>query len=440
MRLQNLLYLLILKPMKLLLLLTLLACTFFRISIAQVASWPLTSNINGTGSPGITAHPVAFGCGYSWPSTNFCNSSLLYDFGSVSGSCSCLNGLRIRNWRVQDVSGVTPSLNGTTAVNQSRYVEFSFTNNTGGDVTVNSFDFTANAGFSTNCTGTSPYSSLRWMIDGVHATPQWIRHPSACASEQSLNLNSGNAGACNNFSRPNSAACGTGWTSSNPIIVANGQRVRFRIYIATSHSESSWRVVLGNVVINGIVPLAVTLHDFNANCESNGTEVSWSTSSEQNASHFDLQRSIDGEQWNKVATIPAAGNSTSLQNYTYTDPVRYISSTSYYRLRQVDFDGAEEIHRTIAVDCDATENSLIVFPNPSAGEFTVEVNSTGILEDGFIGVYDLSGKQLLRQEINTKKGTNVVYFTENNLASGTYLVVVESETKNAFKPVKLVIQ
>lgn len=428
--------------MKTLLLFTLI-CIFPTIGNTQIASWPLTSNLNGTGASGITVHPVAKGCGYSWPSTNFCNSSLQHDFNFVRATCSCLTGLRLWNWRVQDVSGVTPSLNATTAINQSRYVEFSFTNNTGGDVTVSSFDFTANAGFTTNCQGVSPYSSLRWLIDGhpTFGTPQWIRNPSACGAEQSLNINSGNNGACATYSRPSSSNCGTsGWTLSNPIILSDGQRIRFRIYIATSHSETSWRVVLGNVQVQGVLPLSVNLTDFNANCESNGVDVNWSTSSEHNASHFDLERSRDNQDWQKIATIPANGNSTSLNSYGYMDPVRF-ATTSYYRLRQVDFDGAEEIHRSIAVDCDATENSFTVFPNPSTGEFAVEINSSKILEGASVAVYDLTGKQIVKKELDGKlKGTNVVYFTDNNLSSGTYLVVIDSgEAENNFKPEKLVI-
>lgn len=417
---------------RLLLYVTFILFSISTLSYAQLASWPLTSNINGTGGPGITAHPVAFGSGYSSPGT------LQYDFNVIRASCNCLHGLRVWNWRVTG----SPPLNGTTAVNQDRYVEFSFTNNTGQPVVVNSFDFTANAGFTTNCGGQGPYSYLRWMIDGVHGTPQWIRNPTGgCAAEQPLNINSGNAGACTTFSRPNSTTCGTsGWTLSNPATVANGQRIRFRVYIATNNSESTWRVVFGNVTVNGSNPLAVTLNSFSANCESNETEVNWSTESEQHASHFDLERSRDGEVWEKVSTVLASGNSTTTKNYSVTDPVHY-SSTGYYRLRQVDFDGTEEIHGPIAVNCTSNENSLLVFPNPTSGEFAVEINSSEMLEGGSVVVYDISGKQLLRQDINGKlKGTNMVYFTDNNLAAGTYLVVVESETRNSFVPVKLVIQ
>lgn len=405
-----------------------LSVSCFSATYAQLASWPLTSNINGTGGPGITAHPVAFGSGFS--------GTLDHDFGSVRASCSCVTGLRVWDWRVTG----SPSLNATTAVAQNRYVEFSFTNNTGSSVTVNSFDFTSNAGFSTNCTGIATYSSLRWLIDGVHGSPQWIRNPAVCGAEQSLNINSAGTGNCTNFSRPSSAACAaSGWTLSNPAVVADGQRIRFRIYIATSHSESTWRVVFGNVVINGSNPLAVTMDSFSAYCQNNQTSVYWSTASEQNASHFDLEHSRDGETWEYVKTIQASGNSNTMQYYFAQDYNN--TSIAYYRLRQVDFDGAEEIHGPISVECNSDENNLVVFPNPSLGEFAVQVNSNKLLENASVVVYDISGKRILSKELNSiVGGSNTIYFNNSELVQGTYFVVVENDEEISFVPVKLLIQ
>lgn len=113
----------------------------------------------------------------------------------------------------------------------------------------------------------------------------------------------------------------------------------------------------------------------------------------------------------------------------------------YYRLKQTDYDGKSEYFPPIIVNCNSDENSMIVYPNPSNGEFAVKVNSSDDLEGAAIAVYDMSGKRLIRQNLNDKaKGTNMLYFSNTQLAPGTYLLVVESEMKNTFKPVKLVIQ
>lgn len=401
---------------------------FTSLLYSQLANWPLTSDLNGTGGPGITVHPVAFGSGYSSPGT------LQYNFGA---NCGC-TGLRIWNWRVTG----SPSLNGATAVSQNRYVEFSFTNNTGSNLTISSFSFTGNGGFSSNCGATSPYASIRWLIDG-HATygaPQWIRNsnsaPSLCGAEHSLALT---GGTCYTYSRPGTG-CSDGWRPANPIVLANGERIRFRLYVATTYDQNTWMVTLNNISINGANPLAVTLNAFSASCDNRGTEVNWSTESEQNASHFDVERSRDGEVWEKAATVLANGNSHTTRYYKVEDPVRYIS-TGYYRLRQFDYSGEEQIYGPIVVNCNSSDNGIVVFPNPSSGNFAVEITSEDVLEGVVLVVYDLSGKRLLRREVGEQlKGTNLVYFSDEELVKGTYLVSIETEATNNFTPVKLIIR
>lgn len=401
------------------------------LGFAQLASWPLSTDINGTGGAGIIAHPVAFGSGYSAPNT------LLYDFGT---NCGC-SGLRIWNWRV--TGSPAPSLNANTALSQNRYVEFSFTNNTGGPVTVNQFSFEGSGALSTNCSSSIPYGYVRWLVDEVHGTTtQWIRNPSTCSAEHPLTL-TGASGSCYSYSRPSAATCSSssppGWTLATPVTVASGNRMRIRIYVATSSDQNAWRLVLRNVTITGANPLAVALKEFNAGCGNDGTEVNWVTASEQNASHFDLEYSRDGASWERVTRVPAHGNSTVIRTYGFKDIARF-ASPFYYRLRQFDFDGMETVYGPIVVNCETKEKNLMVFPNPSSGAFTVIMNAPELLEDAAIVIYDLSGKQLLKRPVSDQlSGTHIVYFEEDQLASGTYLLVLKSKSGNNFSPVKLII-
>lgn len=402
-------------------------------SQGTIVSWPLQGSLSGVGAPGITVHDVTLGAGIAndgWVDapTKWCHT--------VSG-CS---GLKTRNW-TSTTTSLTKTASGGTFLG-NRYVEFSFTLNAGQpSIQLNSFKFDGGAGFNANCTGTA-YFAVYWSKNSATAADfTGISRSGYCVYEASgFGFNHSNDGSCRSFDINGGGTC---WNPF-PMTVNAGDRVRFRVYIGTTHSNSTnggWRAIFGNASIEKVSPLAVTLNSFNANCENNGTEVNWSTASEQNASHFDLERSGDGETWNNVTTVLANGNSNSLKTYSVKDNAR-LTDDYYYRLRQVDFDGKEEIYGPVTVNCGSTpNNSLLVFPNPSSGEFAVEVNSNEVLEGAAVVVYDISGKQLLKQDLNSKlKGINMVYFTDNNLAPGTYLVVVESETKNNFTPVKLVIR
>ena len=90
-----------------------------------------------------------------------------------------------------------------------------------------------------------------------------------------------------------------------------------------------------------VTPLPVELLDFQANLVEDGVELEWSTASEYNSDYFSIYRSVDASSWTKLADIPSAGFSTSLQEYKYKDNSILYNHT-YYRLKQTDIDGYKE--------------------------------------------------------------------------------------------------
>jgi len=90
--------------------------------------------------------------------------------------------------------------------------------------------------------------------------------------------------------------------------------------------------------ILNVTPLPVELLDFKAELLDDGTKLTWSTASENNSDYFSLYRAIDTSNWNKIAHIPAAGFSTSLQEYEYIDN-SILYNTTYYQLKETDIDG-----------------------------------------------------------------------------------------------------
>jgi len=88
-------------------------------------------------------------------------------------------------------------------------------------------------------------------------------------------------------------------------------------------------------------PLPVELLDFSANVVDDGIELEWSTASEYNSDYFSVYRAVDTSSWTKLADIPSAGFSTSLQEYKYKDE-SILYNYTYYRLKQTDIDGYQE--------------------------------------------------------------------------------------------------
>jgi hypothetical protein len=184
--------------------------------------------------------------------------------------------------------------------------------------------------------------------------------------------------------------------------------------------------------------LPVELTNFAANCnEKSQVDIKWSTASEQNSENFIIERSRDLTQWEFVSTVNAAGNSNYNINYSTldTDP---FGGISYYRLIQVDNNGAEKIYGPISVSCSDTENSIIVFPNPTQGNFTVEISSTEIFMNAQLQITDLTGKIIHQRSTNILEGKNQFTFEGLELQLGTYIINLNS-VNGKINPVRIVV-
>lgn len=185
-------------------------------------------------------------------------------------------------------------------------------------------------------------------------------------------------------------------------------------------------------------PLPVTLTSFNANCEDNGVRVSWSTASELNADYFDVERSRDGVYWETINTQDAAGTTNQAQEYSFMDT--FLGGTTvYYRLRQVDNDGKEELYGPVAASCESNSYAMTVFPNPATNSFTVQVYAESTVNDAQLVIYDFTGKAIVQQAIEVNNGVQTYHFNDAGLARGTYIVRIQ-DNEGKFTPVKLVIQ
>ena len=128
-------------------------------------------------------------------------------------------------------------------------------------------------------------------------------------------------------------------------------------------------------------PLPVALLDFQGEWNSSTVaSLSWRTATEINNSHFELERSVDGLDWEHIATVESKapnGNSTRFLDYAYADANLPITqSYFYYRLIQHDFDETTEIHGPVVLrrTRDGAQSGLdavLLYPNPFRSEITV---------------------------------------------------------------------
>lgn len=165
------------------------------------------------------------------------------------------------------------------------------------------------------------------------------------------------------------------------------------------------------------VELPVELLKLEGYASEGKVNLFWQTVSEQQNEGFELQRSVDGEIFTSVGFIPGAGTSYQLQSYRYTEA--WHRFPIYYRLKQMDMDGA--FHYSHIIEIDQAEHltfQLSVFPNPTRGP----VQLKGDAEKLSLEMMSSEGHQLLVTEgslIDLEQKINV---NLKNKPTGMYLL------------------
>ena len=138
--------------------------------------------------------------------------------------------------------------------------------------------------------------------------------------------------------------------------------------------------------INITFGLPVELSTFDGVNKGNNNHLFWVTATEQNTSHFNLQKSRDGETWTTITTLNASGNSNTQIDYDVVD-YKVEPIINYYRLQQYDNDGVYETFGPIAINnMDLGSQKTIVKYINLNGQ---EVDPTKLkLMDVYIEVYD----------------------------------------------------
>jgi hypothetical protein len=122
-------------------------------------------------------------------------------------------------------------------------------------------------------------------------------------------------------------------------------------------------------------PLPVVLVSFEARRVGATVACAWATASEARNSHFVVERSLDGASFTALGTVAGQGTSAAAHTYGFVD-AQPVAGAAYYRLRQVDTDGTATFSPAVAVQGGeaAALADIAAVPNPSAGQFALQIN------------------------------------------------------------------
>ena len=164
------------------------------------------------------------------------------------------------------------------------------------------------------------------------------------------------------------------------------------IQLTVTGSNGCTATISRQIFINALLPVEWT--HYSSKLISGDVHVEWGTATEYNADRFEIERSTDGQRFEYIGEVTAAGNSQTEVAYHFVDESP-AAGTYYYRLRQIDFDGVYELTAVMPVRVLGEAKSFAVGPNPAAE--TVNVYAPGN-EARELELVDMSSGRVLRRD------------------------------------------
>jgi len=186
--------------------------------------------------------------------------------------------------------------------------------------------------------------------------------------------------------------------------------------------------------------LPVELISFQAELQGKTSILKWSTASEENNAGFEIQRSVDREDFRKIGWLSGQGNTGERIDYSFVDKNMQSNVQYYYRLKQIDYDGRFDYSQIVTSILKDVNGFVLekISPNPSeAGFTTVRILSIKD-QDLEVTVINNLGKLLITNSISIGEGINFYKLNVNDLAPGVYFVKITNGEQSNFK--RLIIQ
>ena len=184
------------------------------------------------------------------------------------------------------------------------------------------------------------------------------------------------------------------------------------------------------ILLSGSAVIPVELTKFEGKAKATANVLTWQTATERNASHFVVERSVNGEtDFKTIGTVKAFGSTNAVQNYTFTD--QEPLPNGYYRLRSVDFDGKDGLSKTISIERKTQKLTLTkVFPSPVSDVVTIQFESPTSATVQ-LTITDFLGRVVEQKTVENTEGSYLLPVNVAQLPVGAYFIQLVADGQQA---------
>ncbi len=179
--------------------------------------------------------------------------------------------------------------------------------------------------------------------------------------------------------------------------------------------------------------LPTKLSQFNALAKSQSVELAWETATEVNNSHFVVERSTNGRDFQPIGEVKGKGNSSTTVRYRFTDRTPIVGK-NFYRLKQVDLDKSFNYSKVISAKINSLAHTETIYPVPATQAVHIKLHADK-KEPVQLNILDRTGNAKGSFNRIAEIGDNIFTIPVNTLISGNYVLQIRREssiTKRSF--------
>ena len=184
------------------------------------------------------------------------------------------------------------------------------------------------------------------------------------------------------------------------------------------------------------VQLPIKLSAFDISLDGSNSILNWTTETEIDSDGFEIQRSTDGESWEKLGYVRGQGQSSERVDYTFTDSEIY-PGPNYYRLKMIDLDGSFEYSQILVVDYSGPSINDNILAYPTTTSDFVYLKSDEIITGNTRIMIFSTALQRVRDEFWAKE-QQLVRLDLSDLPNGPYFIyVVNKQWRSSHRVMKV---
>ena len=192
-------------------------------------------------------------------------------------------------------------------------------------------------------------------------------------------------------------------------------------------------------IVEAVSPLPIELTEFSGKTIQDKVQLNWTTLSETDNDFFEIQKSRDGSDFEKIGIREGKGNVQTVHHYDLIDERPFIGK-NYYRLKQIDIDGSFSYSHIIVVTVKPPKTDLIdIYPNPVIDNVLFTQVTSDIKTPFTVEIFDLNGKLVLQKSSSVDaNNSSTLEVSTLGLSNGIYICKITHLTGTTSK--KIVLQ